>query len=445
MKRKQLKLIAICLVVAMLAVFGIGCGGNGASSDSGKKGVTITVQMYSGPESEAMLPVVDYWNKNYADETGIKVEQITMSRVGYDEKTQSQLLSGAKTPDVIHPFSLTLAKYAPYLEPLNDYLENDELMKGPDGETYNKDDMFQAAYDTVTTDDGNIYMIPKDMSEVILYYRTDLIDKAPETWDEYVELAKKFTKSINPDSPTPYGNIWQGKYELWNFCSALEVIWPYGADIFKEGTTEPNLDTPESVKALNIFKQLADAGTLIPGTENAEFPEVLAALQNGEVAMAMQWNAAYPTLNDPESSPKVAGKIAIAPPPGVKQPDGSIKRDMYIQTINLAINKNSEHKEEAFKFLAWASFGEGAELYVEHGGSSPLKSIWTAEGAQPPYNQLAEYVEKYGRAVPSHENMAEIIMIGSSWIQKLIIGDATPEQAAKGLNNEIKEFLASRE
>lgn len=443
MKKKTLKLIAICLAITVFAVFVAGCGGN-KGGDSEKGNVTITLQMFSGPESEAMLPVVDYWNKNYAEKTGIKVDQVTMSRVGYDEKMQSQLVSGAETPDVIHPFSLTLAKYAPYLEPLNDYLDNDEFMKGPDGKAYNKDDMFQAAFDTVTSDDGKIYMIPKDMSEVVLYYRTDLMDNAPETWDEYVEVAKKFTKTTNPDSPTPYGGAWQGKYELWNFTSALDVIWPYGGEIFKEGTSEPNLNTPETVKALNIFKQLADAGTLPPGTENAEYPEVLAALQNGEVAMAMQWNAAFSTLNDPESSPEVAGKIAIAPPPGVKQADGSIKRDLYVQTINLAINKNSKHKDEAFKFLAWASFGEGAELYVEKGGSSPLKSIWKADDAQPPYNQLAEFVEKYGRTVPSHDSMAEIIMIGSSWVQKVIIGDATPEQAAEGLNKEIEEFLASR-
>ncbi len=53
--------------------------------------------------------------------------------------------------------------------------------------------------------DKEWYMFPTDISSESLVYRTDLFDKKPETWDELVEMAKKFTRSINPDSPTEYG------------------------------------------------------------------------------------------------------------------------------------------------------------------------------------------------------------------------------------------------
>jgi multiple sugar transport system substrate-binding protein len=339
---------------------------------------------------------------------------------------------------------LSLAKFAPYLEPLNEYLDNQELMTGPDGQKYSKDDMFEAAYKTVNMPDGKIYAIPKDMSEVVFYYRSDLINKPPDTWDEYIEMAKKYTKSIHADSPFTYGNIMQGKYEMWTFCAALDTIWPYGGNIFKPGTTDPDFDNEGTVKAMNVFAQLYKAGTYPPGVANAEYPEVFAALQNGEVPMGMQWNASYAPLNDPKQSPKVAGKMAIAAPPGVKGADGNVTRAMYVQTINLAINKNSVHKKEAFKFLSWVSFGEGAKMYAEKGGSSPVKSVWKAADAKPPFPQLADFVEKYGRSAPLHPDMPEIIMIGSSWVQKVEIGKATPEEAAKGLNKEIAEFLKGR-
>ena len=33
----------------------------------------VTIQMWAGPESRAMSAVVDKWNQDYADMTGIKV------------------------------------------------------------------------------------------------------------------------------------------------------------------------------------------------------------------------------------------------------------------------------------------------------------------------------------------------------------------------------------
>jgi len=461
MNKKLKTLISALLVIAMVFA-AAGCAPpaaqepdaatqpDGASSADDAVGakpdpVTITIQMFSGPEAEAMQVCVDYWNENYADQTGITVNNISMSRVGYDEKMQAQLVSGASDPDIVHPFSLALGKYAPYLEPLNEYLENEMLMTSPNGELLDKDDMFDAAYGTVTTDDGNIYMIPKDMSEIMLYYRTDLIDTPPQTWEELAELAKQFTRSINPDSPTPYGVAVQGKYEMWTFTAALPLFWAYGADVFKPGGREPDFDNEAAVKTFKWYYDLGRAGVFPPGTDNAEYPEVLASLQNGDVAMGIQWNAAYFALTDPDESPLVYDKLDITVNPGVEQPDGSIERFVYTHTINLALNKNSKNKEAAFKFLAWSSFGEGAKLYAEAGGSSPVKAVWEAPDAPAPFPTLADAVGNYGRSLPIDPDISAIVMIGSSWVQKAIIGHSTPEECAAGLQKEIAEFLAARQ
>jgi multiple sugar transport system substrate-binding protein len=183
---------------------------------------------------------------------------------------------------------------------------------------------------------------------------------------------------------------------------------------------------------------------LYPGFENTEYPEVSAALESGNVAMAIQWNANYFSLSNKEMSPKVYDKIALAPPPGWKQPDGSIKRAMYVQTINLALNKKSKNKEAAMKFLTWSSLGEGAILYAQYGGSSPIKKVWLASDAMMPYPVLSPMVQDYGRSLPMHNDMSELVMIGSSWIQKVGIGNATAEEAARGLPEEMAQYLKTR-
>ena len=96
------------------------------------------------------------------------------------------------------------------------------------------------------------------------------------------------------------------------------------------------------------------------------------------------------------------------------------------------------------KFLAWSVFGEGAVLYAQKGGSSPIKQVWKAKDAAMPYPYLAEWVEKYGRPLPQHTDMSELVMIGSSWVQKVGIGKVTSEEAAQGMREEMIKFLESR-
>jgi len=432
---KRIAAILLCLgLVLAVAVTGL----------AAPKKVTITVQMFSGPEYDAMAPTAKYWNEKYAAATGITVNAVALSRMGYFEKMQSQLVAGLREPDLVHPFNMALGQLRPYIEDLRPYLAKADIMTGPDGEKYNIDGLLDPAKACVTASDGAILGMPKDMSELCVYYRKDLISKPPETWPEFVEVAKKFTKSINPSSPTEYGAVLQGKYEKWTYCAALETLWPAGYEIFKPGDKEIAMYSADAVKAFKFFEDMYKAGALYPGFDNTEYPEVSAALESGNVAMAIQWNANYFSLSNKEMSPKVYDKIALAPPPGWKQADGKIKRAMYVQTINLSLNKKSQNKDAAMKFLTWSTFGEGALLYAKYGGSSPIKKVWLAKDAMMPYPVLAPMVQEYGRSLPMHNDMSELVMIGSSWIQKVGIGNATAEQAAKGLPEEMAAYLKSR-
>ena len=432
---KRIRAILLCLgLVLAVAVTGV----------AAPKKVTITVQMFSGPEYDAMAPTAKYWNEKYAAATGITVNAVALSRMGYFEKMQSQLVAGLREPDLVHPFNMALGQLRPYIEDLRPYLAKADIMTGPDGEKYNIDGLLDPAKACVTASDGAILGMPKDMSELCVYYRKDIISKPPETWPEFVEVAKKFTKSINPSSPTEYGAVLQGKYEKWTYCAALETLWPAGYEIFKPGDKEIAMYSADAVKAFKFFEDMNKAGALYPGFDNTEYPEVSAALESGNVAMAIQWNANYFSLSNKEMSPKVYDKIALAPPPGWKQADGKIKRAMYVQTINLSLNKKSQNKDAAMKFLTWSSLGEGAILYAKYGGSSPIKKVWLAKDAMMPYPVLAPMVQEYGRSLPMHNDMSELVMIGSSWIQKVGIGNATAEQAAKGLPEEMAAYLKSR-
>jgi len=433
-KRRWKKKVSVILVGALVIITLL------SSCGITKDKVQIVVQMFGGPEARAMLPTVEYWNKKYADMTGIYVKQVTISRTGYFEKLSSQLVSGVPIPDIIHPFSYSVGKFSPYLLPLDNYMSNPQLFSSPQGKPYDKNWMFPVAL-KLGQYKGKQYYLGKDMSEVILYYRKDLIPNPPNTWEELLDIARKFTRSHNPSSPTLYGTAWQGKYEMWNFVAFHEILWSYGGEYFKKDSYEPNLDSPEAIKAANIIYRMGREKLVPPDSTQYEYPEILSALQTGLVAVCPQWNAAYADLTSPDKSPLVYDKIAIAPPPGVRQPDGTIKRTMLVHTINFAINKASRHPREAFKFLAWACFGEGAKLYAENGGSSPLFKVW-ANGPEP-LPTMIPWVKEYARAYIPFPDISEVIMMGSKHLQSILAG-MTPEKGMKSLNDEIKRFLKER-
>ena len=408
-----------------------------------KKMVTIEVQMFSGPESKAMIPTANYWNEHYAQKTGITVRATALDRVGYFGKLETQIAAGLPSPDIVHPYSLHLARLRPYLEPLDEYLKRPDIMTSPDGEKLSPDVVLGKAMATVASPDGKIYMIPKDMSEVILYYRKDLIPKPPDTWPEYVALAKKFTKRLNRKSPTQYGAVMQGKYEMWTFCAALETLWPYGGAIFASPMPKSGFDNPGTVQGFKVFEELSKVGALPEDSVDAEHPEVARLIISGKVAMAIQWNAFYTeALMDPKKYPEIYGKFDIAPPPGVRQADGTTRRMMYVQTICLGINKNSRYKEAAAKFLTWATLGEGARIYAQAGGSSPIRTVWDS---RMPYSKLGPWVEAFGEFVPFHPDITDIMMIGSSWVQQVMAGNVSSEEAAKGLDREITDYVTENE
>lgn len=435
---RTIKLISVGILAAILLSFGVITSGV-----SKKPEVTILIQMRSGPEATAMEPVVHYWNEHYAVSTGIRVRQVTISRMGYFVKLSNQLVSGTQVPDIVFPFGFGIGKIIEYLEPLNKFIEDPSLFSSPEGEPYDIKDMFSSMLESVTLNE-KIYMLATDVSAPLLYYRTDLIKTPPQTWDEFIEMAKRFTKSYNPNSPTEYGTVWMAKPVLDDTLCWLEIFWAYGGSFFKEGTFEPNFNSPAGIKATEFLKKLSDSKVIPSDVIVYEYPEVLGALQTGKVAFAIEWNAAYPDLTNKEKSPKVYDKLAITNPPGIRQPDGSIKRVAETHCLGLSINKNSQYKKETFKFMSWVTFGEGAKIYLDNGGIPPLFSLFTAPGAKSPLPEMAEAVGKYGKAIPVFGDQMTVIFMNTKHLNKVFIGEETPEEAMENFNREVYELFEER-
>jgi multiple sugar transport system substrate-binding protein len=405
------------------------------------KKTVVIVQMFQGPEADAMMPAAAYWNETFFESTGIEIQVIVLNRTGYFDKLEIQLMSGMAEPDIIHPFSLHMGALHPHLEPLNRYLEDSAIMTSPDEERLRLDSLLPAALRTVQGKDDILYMLPKDMSEIILFYRSDLISRPPDTWDTFLNTAKTMTRSINPSSPTRYGAMVQGKYEMWTFSAALGKIWSHGSQLIRDSVEGFEGERESLLRSLRLYEQMASYGILPRETVNAEYGEVSEMFRQGTVAMVIQWNALYHVLSDKKRSPLVQGKFSIAPPPGVRMSDGSISRSMYYHTICLATNRKSLKKKEAARFLTWVTLGEGAIIYARAGGSSPVKSVWENEYQAEYYGEVKKWIDLYGVTPAHHPQLKALMMSGAGWVQRVIAGDINSNDAEQGLRNDFSQFI----
>jgi len=401
--------------------------------------VSIQIGMYSGPEAEAMIPTVEYWNENYAEQTGVYVSSTSISRTGYIEKVHSLLVSGVEDINMVLIMTpIETGKLVNYLEPMDEYLANPAVMSGPNGEEYKIEDMIPAALNAGKGTDGKVYMLPKDISIVIYMYRKDLISEPPATYDDYVELIREFTQSENPDSPTKHGASSMAKLGLpWPSMILMQIAWSYGGELFDEEGM-PTVNTEPWINAFKFYEEVASFGGWQAGIENSEFPEQTAALQNGECPQSVHWNAAFPMLTSEELTPGLFDKWAIATPPAATEGGDPA---IYLHALSLGINKATPNKEAAMKFLVWSAFGEGAELYAEAGGASPTVEIWKNG---PELLQLEYPMLEYARPAQPVEYVTDVLNICTSWLNKVVIGEVTAEEAAAGFQAEAEEFVKSR-
>lgn len=158
----------------------------------------------------------------------------------------------------------------------------DPYIDGPDG--FSRSDMVPALLRNVTVD-GSIYSLPCNKSIQVLYYNRKLFadagldpDQPPQTWDEFVEVAKKLT--IDKDN--------DGKIDQWGLGFAPDSWWfmnltrCFGGELVTEDGTRSLLSSPAAVRAGQFMQDLITRHKVAIRCTGREHQNKFAS---GEVAM----------------------------------------------------------------------------------------------------------------------------------------------------------------
>ena len=315
-------------------------------------------QKYSGTTLEIIFEGTDIGAPIMTKEHFENLSGMKLNFTGVPNQVQMQKLlvsfaTGSAAFDVTVVLVPNLPVFIRFLEPLDDLIEKWD---------YGFDDYFphfqSLMTDTPLVKGGKIYGVPNDYDQHFFHSRKKYIDQIgedgpPKTWDEVVEYSEKM-KKILPEGVYPLGFMMSRDLFAWE--SFWDVAAAFGANYFKPGTWEPDMASPEAIKAANFLRELIEKGYLHPGSTSWPYTKQLEAWNDGKFAMCIQ----YPIQ---ESYNPKTSRFANEPRYHSVLPKGPGRKGRTavhgtFTNVALALNKESENKDAAFIWMCFANSTE---------------------------------------------------------------------------------------
>jgi multiple sugar transport system substrate-binding protein len=337
------------------AVVLAGCGGSNDKKSGGTSGSDARgpITFVTGKDNSGLMPhLAQAWNANHATEKVTIKQQSDQADQQLSDLEQHFQAKDAGydvvTVDVVWSAEFAAKGWIIPLEGKN-ALPTDKLLGPPvKAATYN----------------GKLYAAPYASDAGLLYYRKDLVPKAPATWDEMIADCKgKTSPTITGPKPACYAGQF-AKYEGLT-VNASEAINTAGGQIVKEDGKTPNVDTPEATAGLNFLVNGFKEGYIPKEALGFQETQSLNAFQAGQLLFLRNWPYADAILAGTGS--KVAGKFDIAPLPGLNGPGAS-----SLGGHSVAISTYSKYKATALDFLKFVESPEVQSYNLTQGSNAPV-------------------------------------------------------------------------
>ena len=261
------------------------------------------------------------------------------------------------------------------------------------------------------------------------YYRMDLFEEhgigVPKTYDEVLAAARTLEEA---GIENPYGAAFGNSWELAN--EYVNLLLANGGQLFDPATSEPAFETPEAVEALEIMGELFKY--MSPNSMSLDFGGVKRQLQQGDIAMAIQWGDQAPTMDNADES-TVVGKIGYAPAPATRAggpPASTFWWDGYVIPKNL-----DGDPDVTFQVIMHAL---GAETVAKNNDTT----LWLRSNYQPT-KYTAAITETVMAGAPPYPMNPQSSLAHSSLGENISDFITGKESAAQSLADAAKAYRAA--
>ncbi|GIN56717.1 extracellular solute-binding protein [Lederbergia ruris] len=393
MKRSISFLLAMMLIIGMLAACGPSRSetggtnkpeGNSENNSEENKGEETDkpekLTVWVNDEESQKVVLREIFDK-YEEETGITIETVEMNML---DQIEALALDGpaGKGPDLF---------FQPHDRIGNVVLQG--LAEPVDlGEV--QGDYVDTAIEAVTYD-GEIWGAPLVVETYGTFYNKDLVEKAPETMDELMEIAESQTD----ESKDEYGFL----MEAANFYFSYPFFAATGAYVFNKDDGAYNVDdiglnNDGAIQGGELISSWYKEG-YIPVEVNPDIMNGLFTEGKTAVVITGPWN--IPTYKE-----ALGDSLGTAILPKI---DGTVPQS-FVGVKSWMLSSYSENKEWATDLMKFATNKENSLIYFEKAGEMPA-NLAALEDEKVTSDELisafAEQVE-YGEPMPSAPEMQQV-------------------------------------
>jgi multiple sugar transport system substrate-binding protein len=333
------RLTAAALAAAVLIGTGACATGSGGEDDDT---VTLWVRDY---QKSIMGTLADEFNATH----DTQVEVTLVPATSFVQKLGTAV-AAYQGPDIA---SLDLV-FAPYFASAGVLADiTDEVDALPYA-----DDLSPAHLDQVTYE-GRTYGVPFTGDVSVMFYNKTLFAQAgldpeqpPATWAEVQQAAEAVAALGDGTS----GFAFSGACGGCNIFSLTPLVWASGGDVLNADGTQAQLDSDEVGGALQLYRDLYDAGTMPELVRTDAGPNAATAFQSGTVGIRFDGTSFMSTLIGDG-----AVDFGVAPIPG--QDGGSAS---FAGGDVLSVMTGADNPDGAWEFLRWATDRDAQQVLADN-------------------------------------------------------------------------------
>ncbi len=215
-------------------------------------------------------------------------------------------------------------------------------------------DTFDSVVETASFE-GKLYGAPFNSNPELLWYRKDLVQKPPTTWDQMIAEAERLDTDIQ---------VQADRYEGYT-VTVNTLLESAGAHIL-DGPTEVSLEQGPTEQALGVLGQLANSPAAATDISTSSEDTARLGFEAGGAAFMINYTFAYASAK--ENAPDVFKNMAAAKLPAVAE---GVPSRPPLGGFNLGVSKYSENPELAFEAATCLAGPESQLTATELDGLPP--------------------------------------------------------------------------
>jgi multiple sugar transport system substrate-binding protein len=399
-----------------------GCGGGGGGSGN------LIFSMGPDDPNKTISQLVERFNKQNKGEFQVTYREMPADTGAYFDKLRTEFQAGGGDIDVIGADVIWPIQFAAqgWLQDLSDNFPESEQQK-----------FLPAPINASIYEDG-IYAVPWFTDAGLLYYRKDLLDTPPKTWDELKEMAQ----TVSQEAGIPNGFVFQGSNYEGGVCNALEYIRTHGGDVLSNVTSgEVVIDSPEAAAGLETYRSMVADGVTPQAVANYTETESVPVFGDGEAVFLREWPGTYGDIAG-GTYPKVkADQVGVAPIP-VAPGNESFST---LGGWNMAINAATDMPDEAWSFVQFMTSEENLKFRAIQGGYIPGRSVLLndpdVEEANPIVGLAKEILLDNATSRPVTEYYGDMSLEMAEQFNSTLKGDVSPQQAVNTLQESLSSIM----